>query len=63
MNLLKRIKINERFTAQVGATAENISNTPQFSAPNTAIGSASFGRITSAASTYRIIVLQTRLNF
>jgi len=63
MNLLKRIKINERFTAQVGATAENIRNTPQFSAPNTAIGNASFGRITSTASTYRIIVLQARLNF
>jgi len=63
MNLLKRVKINERFTAQIGATAENVSNTPQFSAPSTAIGSASFGRITSTASTYRIIVLQARLNF
>jgi carboxypeptidase family protein/TonB-dependent receptor-like protein len=62
-NLLKRIKINERFTLQVGATGQNITNSPQFSAPNTSIGSASFGRITSTASTYRILVLQGRLNF
>jgi hypothetical protein len=63
MNLLKRVKINDRFAAQVGATAQNISNTPQFSAPNTSIGSANFGRITGTASTYRIIVLQARVNF
>jgi hypothetical protein len=63
MNLLKRVKINERFTFQIGATAQNLTNSPQFSAPNTAIGSASFGRITSTASTYRILVLQSRLNF
>jgi hypothetical protein len=63
MNLLKRVKINERFTFQIGATAENLTNSPQFGAPNTAIGSASFGRITSTASTYRIVVLQSRLNF
>jgi hypothetical protein len=63
MNLLKRVKINERFTFQIGATAENLTNSPQFGAPNTAIGSANFGRITSTASTYRILVLQSRLNF
>jgi hypothetical protein len=63
MNLLKRIKINERFTFQIGATAQNITNSPQFAAPNTSISSASFGRITSTASTYRILVLQSRLNF
>jgi hypothetical protein len=63
MNLLKRIKINERFTFQIGATAQNITNSPQFSAPNTAISSTSFGRITSTASTYRVMVLQARLNF
>jgi hypothetical protein len=63
MNLLKRVRINERFTFQIGATAENLTNSPQFSAPNTSIGSASFGRITSTASTYRILVLQSRLNF
>jgi hypothetical protein len=63
MNLLKRIKINERFMFQIGATAQNVTNSPQFGAPNTSISNASFGRITSTASTYRILVLQSRLNF
>jgi hypothetical protein len=63
MNLLKRIRINERFMFQIGATAQNVTNSPQFSAPSTAIGSTSFGRITSTASTYRVMVLQARLNF
>ena len=63
MNLLKHIKFNERFTFQIGATAQNITNSPQFGSPNTAIGSVNFGRITSTASTYRILVLQARLNF
>ncbi len=63
MNLLKRIKINDRFTFKVGATAQNLSNTPQLAAPNTSISSANFGRITGTASTYRIVVLQARLNF
>ena len=63
LNLLKRIRINERFTMQLGATAENLSNSPQFSGPNTSIASPSFGRITGTASTYRIVVLQSRLNF
>jgi len=63
MDLLKRIRVNERFTFQIGATAQNITNSPQFGAPNAAISSASFGRITSTASTYRVLVLQTRVNF
>jgi len=63
MNLLKRVKINERFTVQVGATAQNVTNSPQFAAPTTSVSSANFGRITSTASTYRILVLQSRLNF
>ncbi len=63
MNLLKRFKINERFTFQIGATAQNITNSPQFASPNTSIGSANFGRITGTASTYRVLVLQARLNF
>jgi hypothetical protein len=62
-NLVKRIKINERFAFQIGATGQNITNTPQFGAPNTSISSTGFGRITGTASTYRVIVLQGRLNF
>jgi hypothetical protein len=64
MNFLKRIRINERFTFQVGATAQNITNSPQFGAPSTSISSSSFGRITSTVGgSYRVLVLQSRLNF
>lgn len=65
VDLIKRIRINERFVFQIGATAENLTNTPIFAAPNVSINSTSFGRITSTAGTYpsRLIVLQGRLNF
>src|SRR5262249_49643575 len=65
VNLIKRFRINERFIFQLGATAQNITNTPIFGAPNTNINSTSFGRITTTAGTYpsRLIVLQGRLNF
>ena len=57
MNLVKRVKINERFTFQIGATAQNLTNSPQFAAPNTSIGSASFGRPTR----FRIMALTDSL--
>jgi hypothetical protein len=65
LDLIKRIRINERFTFQLGATAQNLTNTPIFGAPNLNINSTSFGRITTTAGTYpnRLIVLQGRLNF
>jgi hypothetical protein len=65
VNLIKRIRINERFTLQLGATAQNLTNTPVFGSPNTNINSTSFGRITTTTGTYpsRLIVLQGRLNF
>jgi hypothetical protein len=65
LNLIKRIRINERFTFQFGATAENLTNTEVFGGPNTSINSTSFGHITGTASgfTPRVLVFQTRLNF
>jgi hypothetical protein len=65
VNIIKRIRINERFTFQFGATAENLTNTEAFGGPNTNINSTSFGHITGTASgfTPRILVFQTRLNF
>ncbi|HWZ32507.1 MAG TPA: TonB-dependent receptor [Bryobacteraceae bacterium] len=65
LNLIKRIKINERFTAQIGATAQNATNTPIFANPtsgNLNINSTTFGVITSATGA-RLIVLQGRLTF
>ena len=65
VNLIKRIKINERFTFQIGATGENVMNHEVFGAPTVSISSASFGKITSTATgfTPRILVIQARLNF
>jgi hypothetical protein len=65
LNLIKRIKINERFTAQIGATAQNATNTPIFANPTSAnlnINSTNFGVITSATGA-RLIVMQGRLTF
>jgi len=65
MNVIKRIRFNERFVGQFGATAENVTNTPTFANPNTSIESTTFGRITTTAGLYplRLIVLQARFNF
>ncbi len=77
-NLIKRIRINERFNLQIGASVNNLTNTPIFGNPTTNIDSTSFGRITAvgsaasssvgsiapvAGSGARIIVLQARVNF
>ncbi len=65
LNLIKRIRITERFVAQIGVTAENLTNTENFGNPTTNIDSTSFAHITGTASgfTPRITVLQARLNF
>jgi len=65
LNVIKRIRINERFVAQIGVTAENLTNSEVFAAPTANIDSSSFGHITATASgfTPRIVVLQARLNF
>jgi hypothetical protein len=63
LNLIKNIRITERFVAQLRATAQNFTNTASFSAPTANIDSATFGHITSDVEGPRIIVLQLRLNF
>lgn len=65
LNLIKRIRINERVTVQIGATAQNATNTPIFANPtaaNLSINSTTFGRITTATGS-RLLVLQGRINF
>jgi hypothetical protein len=68
VNLIKRIHVTERIVFQLGATAQNLTNTPVFANPslaNSNINSTNFGRITgmAAGSTPRIIVLQGRVIF
>jgi hypothetical protein len=61
-NLLKRIKLTERFTMELRATATNLTNSPVFGSPQININSTTFGHITGDAGP-RIIVAQLRLNF
>jgi hypothetical protein len=52
-------------TAQIGATAQNATNTPIFAPPtaaNLSIDSTTFGRITSATGS-RLLVPQGRFTF
>jgi Outer membrane receptor for ferrienterochelin and colicins len=73
LNLVKRVRVTERVTLQLGATAQNLTNTEQFGNPNTNINSTGFGRITGSApfsnagvgtsSPARIVVLQGRITF
>ncbi len=73
VNLVKRIQITERISMQIGATAQNLTNTEQFGNPNTNINSTNFGKITSSAafsnagvgttSPARVLVLQGRVTF
>jgi hypothetical protein len=64
LNIKKNIRITERFNMQIGATANNVTNTPVFNDPDMNINSPTFGRILgTGAAGNRILVLQGRLNF
>ncbi|MBZ5607958.1 MAG: carboxypeptidase regulatory-like domain-containing protein [Acidobacteriia bacterium] len=65
LNVIKRIKVTERITLQLGATADNVTNTPVFADPTTDINNINFGRITSTGglTPFRVVVLQGRVNF
>jgi hypothetical protein len=65
MNLIKRVRIDERKELELRVNAINVLNHPVFDNPNTNINSNSFGRITatSAGTTPRQIVTSIRLSF
>jgi len=63
-SLFKDFPIREKVRAQVRAEAFNLGNTPMFGAPNTTLGSASFGRVTAVqANDPRIVQLALRILF
>jgi hypothetical protein len=63
MNLIKRVRIDERKEFEFRLDAVNVLNHPNFGNPNTSInGVNTFGRITTATGA-RLFVVNTRVNF
>jgi outer membrane receptor protein involved in Fe transport len=47
LSLFRKFRISEKFRAEFRAESTNFTNTPAFANPNTTVGSATFGRVTS----------------
>lgn len=63
VSFIKFIPINERFKAEFRAEFFNILNQVNYANPGNLIGTATFGRITSASSGPRVIQFGFKLNF
>jgi hypothetical protein len=61
--LMKNFQVREPMKLQFRAEFFNLTNTPQFSAPNTSVGSNTFGQITSQGNSPRQIQFGLKLNF
>lgn len=61
--IMKTFHIHEPLSAQFRAEFFNLTNTPQFSAPNTSVGSSTFGQVTSQGNSARAIQFGLKLNF
>jgi len=62
-SIFKQFRVTEGSQLQFRAEAFNVTNTPSFNAPNTAIDTAAGGRVTSAASLPRQIQFALKYNF
>jgi hypothetical protein len=60
--VFRRFRFNERFGLEIRSEWFHATNSPQFSNPNTTLGSSSFGLVTSAAGA-RVIDLAGKLTF
>jgi hypothetical protein len=63
VSVMKTFMIREPLKLQFRAEFFNISNTPQFSAPNTSVGSSTFGQVTGLWNTPRDVQFGLRLDF
>jgi hypothetical protein len=63
LTMSKNFAFTERFVVQFRASAYNAFNHPVFGGPNTTVGNASFGRISSQANISRQIEFGLRLSF
>jgi hypothetical protein len=60
-SVFRRFNITERFKLEFRAEAYNVSNTPQFDLPDTTLGDAAFGEITTAHGSQSVQVNNNRL--
>lgn len=60
-SIFRRFSITERFKLEFRAEAYNVSNTPQFDLPDTTLGDAAFGQITTAHGSQAVQVNSNRL--
>jgi hypothetical protein len=63
VSIMKNFIIREPLKMQFRAEFFNISNTPQFAAPNTTVGSSTFGQVTGLWNTPRDVQFGLRLDF
>ena len=63
ISLGKTFVIREPVSAQFRADFLNLTNTPQFGGPNTAVGSSTFGQVTSQANRPRAVQFGLKLTF
>jgi hypothetical protein len=61
--LLKNFAVWESLRLQFRAEFFNLTNTPQFNAPNTAVGSSTFGQVTAQGNSPRQIQFGLKLSF
>ncbi len=63
LNVVKRVRLTERFSLELRADAISALNHANFADPNGDMNSVNFGRITSTDSGARIMVVSARINF
>jgi hypothetical protein len=63
LSLFKSVRIRDRVNIQYRAQAFNAFNTPLFAGPNTAFGSANFGKITAQANFPRYLQMGLHVTF
>ena len=63
LGIVKRTKINERMSFELGWDVFNVFNTANFGTPDSELGSPDFGRITTTVGGPRVMQFRARLNF